>query len=99
MQKTFIPLINGGAILFTTKAVVNLLFVVENKTPDTLRLRSGQTKVGRYAFGGNKEHICEELFAQMGSFELLIYLGVRCAGHVIYELTARTFLFGSSSII
>jgi hypothetical protein len=33
--------------------------------------------VERYAFEGDEESVGQELFAQMGSFELLTYLGVR----------------------
>lgn len=59
---------NGGAIVFTIKVVANMLFVVEDKTPDTLRLCSGQalrpcsgyTKVGRHAFEGDEERVSQE---------------------------------------
>ena len=51
---------NGGAIVFTIKVVANMLFVVEDKTPDTLRPCSGYTKVGRYAFEGDEERVGQE---------------------------------------
>jgi len=60
MQKIIVSPIKGGAIVFTIKVVANMLFVVEDKTPDTLRPCSGYTKVGRYAFEGDEERVGQE---------------------------------------
>ena len=69
-----------------------MVFVVEDKTPETLGLCpgqalrpcSGQAKVGRYAFEGDEERVGQQFLGQMGSFELLTYLGVRSPGPLTY---------------